>query len=277
MNQVSKLRATFKSRRSPFLSAVHDIKKGFFTYTAVWVVLGWLDIKQRYRRSVLGPFWLTISTSVMVAALGLVYSGLFNQPLKDYLPYLAVGMIVWTLLSTLLNEACAVFIMAEGMIKQVRMPLTVHVLRMVWRNIIIFFHNAVVLIFVLLFFSRGASAALFLIPFALIIIALNGLWLGLILGVFCSRFRDIAPIIANFTQLVFFITPIFWRPEALVNRAWLANLNPFYHFIEIVRSPLLQGNLPIESWEVVISITILLGVLAVFVLTKYRHRVAYWV
>jgi len=265
------------ARKKRIKLLIEDVFSGIFQYSTIWLVLGWLDIKQRYRRSVLGPFWLTISTSIMVAALGLVYSGLFKQSLESYLPYLAVGLIVWTFLSSLLNESCAVFTSAEGMIKQVRLPLTVHVMRMVWRNLIIFFHNAVVLIVVVIFFSKGLSLSLLSIPFALLIIAINGLWIGLILGTFCSRFRDISPIVMNFTQLLFFMTPIFWHKEALVEREWLVQFNPIHHFIEIVRTPILNSTLVVESWSIVGLITIFLGFSAFVVLNKYRHRVAYWV
>lgn len=266
-----------KAKKNRIKLLAEDVFSGLFRFATIWLVLGWLDIKQRYRRSVLGPFWLTISTSIMVAALGLVYSGLFKQALESYLPYLAVGLIVWTLLSSLLNESCAVFTAAESMIKQVRLPLTVHVMRMVWRNLIIFFHNAVVLIVVVMFFSKGLSLSLLSIPFALLIIAINGLWIGLILGTFCSRFRDISPIVMNFTQLLFFITPIFWHREALVEREWLVQFNPIHHFIEIVRTPILNSTLAVESWSIVGLITIFLGFSAFVVLNKYRHRVAYWV
>jgi ABC-type polysaccharide/polyol phosphate export permease len=245
--------------------------------TSLWATLGWQDIKQRYRRSALGPFWLTISTAIMVVALGLVYSGLFNQPLEQYLPFIAVGLIVWTLISTIVNESCSVFIAAEGMIKQIRLPLTVHVCRMVWRNIIVFCHNALILLVVYLTYGKGWHPDLLSLPLALVLIALNGIWVGVVLGAFCTRFRDIAQIVANVVQLMFFVTPIFWRPEALVGRAWLIDFNPVFHFIELVRAPILGTPFPVTSWLVTAGITAFGMLIALAVLARYRHRVAYWV
>lgn len=254
-----------------------ELFSGILHFKSIWHTLGWLDIKQRYRRSVIGPFWLTISTLIMVAALGLVYSVLFNQPLQAYLPYLAVGLIIWTLISTLILESCDVFIAAESMIKQVKLPFTVHVMRMVWRNLIILLHNVVVLVAVVLFFVKSWNLSLMTVPLAILVIAANGLFLGLILGVFCTRFRDIAPIVVNVTQLTFFITPIFWNAEALTERAWVVKYNPIYHFIEIARLPILSGTVPLISWLVVSVITLVLAILAVVVMRHYHHRIAYWV
>jgi len=254
-----------------------DLISGLFRFSTIWKTLGWLDIKQRYRRSVLGPFWLTISTLIMVGALGMVYSVLFKQPLAEYLPYLSVGLIVWALISSLVNESCTFFTEAEVMIKQVRLPFTVHAMRMVWRNVIIFLHNSVVLLAVIIFFVQSWHISLLTIPLAILFIAANGLFLGLILGVLCTRFRDISPIVVNITQLTFFITPIFWRAEELAERAWLVDYNPVHHFIDLVRLPIISSKVPYVSWYVVIAITLLLAVLAITVLRNYRHRIAYWV
>src|SRR2546422_820704 len=98
------------------------------------------------RRSVIGPFWLTISTAVMVSAMGFLYARIFGQDVSTYLPYLAVGLVIWGTISTMANESCTVFTTVEQIIKQVRLPLTTHVCRMVWRNAIIFGHNALILV-----------------------------------------------------------------------------------------------------------------------------------
>lgn len=244
---------------------------------AIWRILAWQDIKQRYRRSVLGPFWLTISTAIMIGALAFVYGGLFHQSLDQYLPFVACGMIVWTLIAAIVNESCTVFIAAEGVIKQVRLPLTLHVCRMVWRNMLIFLHNAVILLLLYICFGHGLALDLLSLPLALVVYAINGVWLGLVLGSYCTRFRDIAPIVANMVQLLFFVTPIMWRPEVLgADRAWVAAYNPLFHFIELVRAPILGEAFPLLSWQIAITISLLGMILAVLTLTGFRHRVAYW-
>lgn len=258
--------------------AVQDILHGLTAYH-VWSLLGWQDIRQRYRRSVLGPFWLTVSTGITVAMFGLLYGTLFRTDIKGYVPFLAVGMVLWGLISTILNEACLVFTSSEQIIKQVRAPLTLHVCRMVWRNLIVFAHNAVILVIVYVVTWNGLHWQLLLIPAALLVYALNGVSAGLIIGVLCTRFRDIAPIILNFVQIAFFATPIMWTPSLLKPHGlmWVAQLNPLEHYLEILRDPLLgMAQVPVFSWAVVAICTVIGLIAAIAVLARYRHRVPYW-
>lgn len=277
--QQFKLGPEAEGADSPFRAAWRDFFEGV-KLVPIWGLLGWHDIRQRYRRSVIGPFWLSISTAIMVGALGFVYSGLFNQDMSKYLPFVAVGLIVWGFISTVFNEATTVFVNSEGMLKQIRLPLTVHVCRMVWRNFIIFAHNAVIIVAVMIWAQTPMTWELILIPAALLIICFNGLNIGLLLGIFCTRFRDIVQLVASLTQLLFFVTPIMWSPAILssrdVDRAWIAEYNPAYHFIEIIRAPILGEPILMHSWTVVLTISIATWLLAMWVLVKFRHRVAYW-
>lgn len=260
---------------TPLALAVRDVISGLRLFP-VWGMLGWHDIRQRYRRSVIGPFWLTISTAIMVMALSFLYSGLFRADMAEYVAYIAVGMIVWTFVSTVSNDACQVFISADGMIKQIRLPFTVHVCRMVWRNLIILAHNAIIIVVIYLAVGAGWHWTLLTLPVAIAVYCINALAIGLVVGVFCTRFRDIVQIIANGIQLLFWVTPIMWKPELLAGRAWIANFNPVYHYIELVRAPLVSTALPTQSWLVVVACTALTCSAAVITLTRFRHRIAYW-
>jgi lipopolysaccharide transport system permease protein len=261
---------------SAFTRAWADIAGGI-AQVPIWGILGWQDIRQRYRRSVLGPFWLTISTGVMISAIAFVYAKLFNQTLEQYIPFVAAGLIVWSLILSIVNEACNVFIAAEGIIKQVRLPLTVHVCRMVWRNFNIFFHNAVILCLIYFFYGQGLRWNIVAVPLGLAVIGLHGVWLGIVFGIFCTRFCDVPLIISNIMQVVFFVSPIMWRPKVLgADRSWIADYNPVYHLIELIRAPFLSEAIPVLSWVVSISTGVLGMVIALLVLKRYRHRVAYW-
>jgi len=243
----------------------------------VWPMLGWLEVKQRYRRSMIGPFWLTLSTAVMVGAMGPLYGRLFGQPLAGYLAYLAVSLVLWMFVSALINEACTAFINAEGYIKQIRLPLTVHVLRVVWKNLIILAHNAVIVVVVLFFFGAGLDWHLFLVPLGVLLVAINGVWLGILLGLVCARFRDIPQIVASLMQVAMFLTPVFWSADMLGRNRWAAELNPLFHFLEIVRRPLLGQSPETLSWGVALGVTVAgFGVTLAF-FQRFRARIAYWV
>src|SRR3954463_1752883 len=107
-------------------NAIADLVSGF-EQRELWITLGWHDIRQRYRRSFVGPFWLTLSMGLMIAGLAYLYAGLMNQNLERYLPYVATGMIVFSLISSLATEGSTVFIGSSQLILQLRAPLSIYV------------------------------------------------------------------------------------------------------------------------------------------------------
>ena len=261
---------------SQALLALFDLVQGLRAYH-LWYLLGWQDIRQRYRRSVLGPVWLTLSMGALVAALGTLYGMLFKVEMAAYVPHLALGFIVWALISSVITEGCHVFIYAESIIKQVGMPLSIHVYRLIWHNLLILFHNAAVFVVVAAIFGVWPGwAGILAIP-GLFLLCLNGLWAVLLLGIISARFRDVPPIIASIVRICFFVTPIIWMPELVPERAMVLEINPFYHLVEVVRAPLL-GKVPaLSSWIAVLSMTIGGWILAFAFFRRYRWRIAYWV
>ena len=256
--------------------AIADVVDGLRS-VRIWPMLGWLDVRQRYRRSVLGPFWLTISTGVMLVVMGPLYGKLFNQDLGTYFAFLATGLVFWQLVAQAIGDSCTAFVAAEGFIKQVKLPLSVHVLRVVWKNLIILFHNMLVVVAVMIYSRPPISAELLLFPAAVLAFAVNAFLFGTVLAVVCARFRDIPLIVANIVQAAFFLTPVLWQPEMLGRHLWTVNLNPFYHFLEIMRAPLLGAPVNPLSWPAVGAITLVGCAMAVAFLSRYRARVAYWV
>ena len=256
--------------------ALDDVRQGL-NRSQLWLMLGWQDIRQKFRRSMLGPFWLTLSTAFMLVALGLVYGTLFKMSLREYFPFLAAGVITWTLISSLVSEGCTTFIASDSLIKQIRLPYTIHACRVVWRNVLIFLHNIVIMVVVMAIFQIWPSPVS-LLSFAagLAIIMLNGVWVALFLGAISARFRDIPPIIASVLQLVFFITPIIWHPALLPGRQRVITFNPFYHFIELLRGPMLNAIPSPTTWAVVIAITLVGWTLTILLLLRARRRIAYW-
>ncbi|MET4186685.1 lipopolysaccharide transport system permease protein [Bradyrhizobium sp. JR7.2] len=268
--------ATWGAGQKSSEMAIADIRDGFAAWR-LWGRMGWNDILQRYRRSVLGPFWLTASMAIMVVALGFLYAELFNTPIRDFLPFFCTGLLVWNLLATFLSEGGMIFTAAESYIKQVRLPYSIYVYRSSWSKIIIFAHNFVIYFGVLAYFGIWPGAtALLAIP-GLILLVLNGTLATVYIGILSARFRDIPPLINSVVQLIFFVTPIMWKPELLHRRAYIADINPFFHLIEIARTPLL-GNVPnLKNYLAVLLITAVNLGLAGLVFTRFRPRIAYWI
>ena len=242
----------------------------------LWWTMAWQEIKQRYKRSLIGPFWITLSTGVMVAAMGPLYGSLFGQSVSGYIQYLALSLIIWTFISSCINEAGSVFIGAESYIKQVALPLTVYVFRAIARNLILLGHNALIILLVLVFLPPRSFSTIWLVPLGLILVIANLFLLMLLLGMLSTRFRDIPQVVANIVQAAFFLSPIIWRVEMLGENRYLADLNPLYHLIEVVRAPLLGDSISKTSWLVVVSLLVILGLLTYLFYNRARARVPFW-
>ncbi|OEY07540.1 sugar ABC transporter permease [Corynebacterium sp. BCW_4722] len=250
----------------------------------LWLQLGWQDIKQRYRRSTLGPLWITIATGVMSLALGLLYSMLFQIDVAVFLPHVTVGFIVWGFISGCIKDGANVFIENEGLIKQLPSALSVHVYRLVWRQLLFLAHNMVIwLLLVLIFRIHLGFNVLWAIP-GLLLLVVNGVWVTMLFGIIATRFRDVAPLLEALVQLLFYVTPIVWTTQTLkeqggevAQRALLAEINPLYHYLEIVRAPLIGQEVAGYHWLVVLICTLVGILVTLFAMKQMRFRVPYWV
>ncbi len=243
----------------------------------IWVMLGTTDILKRYRRSRIGPFWITASMAVLVAGLGIVYSGIFGMAMAEYLPYVAVNFVIWGLISALVNDGCSAFLESESYIKHFSLPKSAYVLRVVFRNLIMTAHNFLIIPVVLLIFATPVRPVIIFVIPALILIILNGLWIGLLLGTLSARFRDIPQTVQSIMQVVFFMTPVVFHSKQLSPDVQsVLDFNPFAACLAIVRDPLL-GNLPHMQDVIVALVCLCVGWLIVLpFFGKFRDRIVYW-
>jgi ABC-2 type transport system permease protein len=266
----------FGAGRSQIKAAFEDVLSGLKQWR-LWISLASLDVKQRYRRAVLGPFWITISMAILVVTLGIVYSGLFKQDVHSFLPYLATGFIVWNFCTGTINDSMTVFVQAEGLIKQGGLPLSLYVFRTIFRNFIINAHNLAVMVLLYIWQPALLNWHLLLLVPGLLLMLMNFAWGSIIIGVFCTRFRDLPQIVANILQILFFVTPVMYRPETLPARlSLLVQLNPFYYLIEAVRAPLLGSSPPHNTYIALTLFFIAGSSLTFWFFGRTRVRIAYW-
>jgi lipopolysaccharide transport system permease protein len=214
--------------------------------------------------------------AVTIGVLGLLWSQIFQLPIASYLPFFAIGLVVWTWISTQINDACTGFTQFEHIIKQTRLPYPAYLLRVGVRNTLILAHNLVVVVVVLLLCGTGWHQVAWLSLVGLALVAVIAMLLSILVAIFCTRYRDFPPLVASLLQVAFFLTPILWEPSALRAKAWLADINPLFHWIEVIRQPLL-GQIPASThylWTV--GSMMLLGMLAVWLLGRHQDRIAYW-
>jgi len=265
-----------KMRNDQVEAARADLARGFGRWR-LWLLLGVNDIRQRYQRSRVGQFWITISMLVTIVALGMVYGLLFRMSLRDYLPSLTLGMIVWALISSMVIEACTVFTGAGIYLQQVPLPKSMFVHRMLVRNLVTFAHNITIIPLVYLAFGILPGWPVLLAPIGLAIVTLNGVWIGLLVGMLCARFRDMPQIVASVMQIAFFVTPVMWRQDQLPpDKSWLVDINPLANLLRLIRDPLM-GHVPTPLAYAMGIALILVGfsvTLPFFV--RYRARIVYW-
>lgn len=242
----------------------------------LWTLLGWQDIQRRYRRSVFGPLWTTLSMAIFVAALGILYAKLFNLRAEIYVPHLTLGFLAWIFMASVISGGCNAFVAAERYIKEIRVPLSTFVYQVVWQNAIMLFYQSLVYAGVALIFDiRPGLTGLFAIA-GLGLILLNAVWVALFVGIVATRYRDIPEIIENVIRIIFFMTPILWMRDMVGVRTELFEFNPFYHFIELLRAPLL-GNAPeVLSWLVAVGFAAVGWPLTFLLFARLKGRVAYW-
>ncbi len=255
--------------------ALLDVVEGFRRWE-LWVAMGVQDVKRRYRRSILGPLWLTLSLAILVAALSLLYGQLLNVPLDRYVPHLALGFIAWQFIHGVVIDSCNVFIGHKGWITNIRWPLSTFVYKMVLQNTLTMAHNALVYVGVAILFGIFAGLPGLLVIPGLVLVFVNAVWVGLLFGAVCARFRDIPQIVQSIMRVAFFVTPVIWMPDQLGTRAHLALYNPFTYFVELIRAPLLGQVPPALTWLLALAVTAVGWLVTWLFFVRFRSRVAYW-
>lgn len=256
--------------------ALRDFKLGISLYR-VWTHLGWVEVKQRYRRSVIGPWWISLSMLIFILMMGIVFSRLFKQSLSEYIPFFTAGFLFWTFISSSTIEAAEIFKSNGGFIQQTNLPFSLYVLKHLVRQVICLMHNAAVYLLVCLFFGINPGKVSFLVFPGFLLLLINVFWVCFLLAIICARFRDMVPIISSCVQIAFFITPISWTPRLMDQNPAILKYNPLVYLLDIVRSPLL-GTYPSMTSFIVTSVMAIIGIsLAFSLFCKVRTRIAYWV
>ncbi len=260
-------------------AVLFDLIEGFERWH-LWRALAWKDIRGRYRRTVIGPFWTALNTAIFVAALGAVYALVWHQSVSAYLPYLAAGYISWYLFLMIVNESGMALITEAETVKAIRVPYSVFIFRVITRNVIVFLHNLAVYVIAALLLQVHWGWNLLLLPVGLLFVLPNFYWIALLLATVCARFRDIIQLVANVTNILFFVTPIFWKASEL-KHSWIATLlivraNPAYRFVEVLRAPLLGQAPSLGTYYYLLLLMVLGGGATFLLLRRVYGRIPYW-
>jgi ABC-type polysaccharide/polyol phosphate export permease len=256
-----------------------NINFKYFKNIRLPFVWGANDIKQRYRRSIIGPFWITITNLIFIVCLSLIYHKLFNIDFNFFILWLATGIIPWYLVSSQVNDGMICVIEAENIVKSIPINLNTIFLRVTLRNFLIFFHNVIIIIILSLFFKANIFFLLFTFPLIILIYSSILFPVCGILAIFATRYRDIISMVNSLIQLIFLISPIIWHPSLLNTGRlnYIIELNPIYHFLEIFRSPILYGKFPINSYIFIFIVSLFLNMIFIYFYKKKKVKVVFWI
>ncbi len=245
--------------------------------SSFWISLAWNDILQRYRGSLLGPLWLTISSGVFIFGLGPLYSALFGLDVKTYLPFMAVGLLIWTFITGTINESCRAFLDNAAIMKQIKIPRTLFLFQIIARNFIILLHATPIYIAVFVYCGLSLNAAMLQFFVGLALLFANLFWISLFLSMICTRYRDVTQIIGSILQLGFFLTPIIWNPRTHSAPSWIIDLNPLYALIQLLRAPLLGESLTAPVLGMAFICLVFGSGVTAKLFIRRRKQIIYWV
>jgi len=255
--------------------ALRDLRASVQRIGLAWS-LAWHDVVSRYRGSILGPFWITLSMGLMVAGIGLLNARLFHAPLHDFIPFVASGIVFFGVISGVINEGCETFVNASGMLSQTSLPMFTFVWRTVLRNLINLGHNLVIIVAVIVYFGFWRTLNLPVAVLGFLMLLVNASWVGMLVAIASARFRDIPQIVASVMQFALFMTPVWWQPARLGKAHPFLQFNPFYHMLEGVRAPLLNEHAAPHTYTILTVMAVLGWAVTFAVFTRTRRRIVHY-
>ncbi|MBW8880279.1 MAG: ABC transporter permease [Asticcacaulis sp.] len=259
-----------------YKKAFLDLTRGLTLYR-VWLFQAWHEMSAKYKRTLLGPFWMAASTVVQAICLSLVWGLLMKRDMHEILPYILGGLICFALAGFMLSDGPSIFTGFTGMIRNHANPYTYYVFELVAKAILTFAHNVVVFYIVCACVGAVSVPHWSLLLGLPIVIVCMCTW-GTVVGLIAARFRDLALLLPYIGQLLMYLSPVMWRMGDISSeRAKIAQFNPFYGVLEIIRAPLLGQMAPPHAWALAIG-TAAVGVIVwLAVYPPLRKRIPFWV
>ena len=257
-------------------AAIDDLIKGAAMWR-IWLSLSWEDLKATYRRSLLGVVWVALGFAIFVFAKVLIFSAMFRSAQNPYYyAYLVTGFFAWRFISAGINSSPLVFVKSEGWIKNDSLPLSIYAYRAVAKDFFTVSFNTIVVIAAYIYLKTEIGPYFLMTIPAIAVIILNMIWVKLFLGVISARYRDVAHLVQSVMAVMLFLSPIFWMPEQIGDLFKYLYWNPIFHFMEILRNPIIDQELNLNSWVFVGVVTVVGWIAALGVYSAFRRRVVFW-
>ncbi len=245
----------------------------------IWIRLGLQDVRLKFRRSAVGVAWIFVNLAVLVSSIGFIYANLLGQDTREFIPYLTIGMILWGYLTSSIVEGGNAFVHSEGYIRQISLPIYVYILRFFVSISVTAMISMVAYLAVALLYSVPIGAGtLYAVPGLLMVMAASLLFIT-IFAHLNARFRDVAHLASVGMQVLFYVTPVIFPARLLRQRtdlAYVVDLNPMFHLIEVVRRPLLtNGPAELQNYAATALVLAVLAVAAGIVIAMNQRRIVF--
>lgn len=244
----------------------------------VWLQIASDEIRDRYRRSTLGPLWASITMGVQAAVTAFVLGFLFGNELERFAPFITISLILWNFIMAVVIEGANTFISVADRILQIKRPFSYYIYLGIWRNILLLGHSMIVFFITVVIFGLWPGWTYLMAIPGFLLLLLNLSWMSLFSATLSVRFRDVPLIVQNSFTLLFWLTPILYDPKQLHSTIQIiVNLNPLTHVVEVARAPFLLGTPTLENW-IVSGVLAVAGWAVTFLLfARTRHRISFWV
>ncbi|MEO1206515.1 MAG: ABC transporter permease [Pseudomonadota bacterium] len=243
----------------------------------LWLRTGWFTIVQGYSRTVLGPLWHTLGLAAFVVVMGTIWGVILKQDPSTYYKYVTVSLMIWMLISSMITGGSGILINGHATALSMRFPYVAFAFGHVWQSLLLFAHHLILYVFVMVGTQSSPGFGVLLAIPALVLILANGVWMSMLCGMLCLRRRDLGPLAGSAMQVMMFVTPVFWPKDMLgPELAWATDLNPLFHFVQIIRQPLLGEPVAIESWYWAVASLIIGTIVTMALYGRYRRHMAYW-
>ena len=245
----------------------------------LWTRLAVMDIRESYRRSLIGALWILISFGMFIAVKIFIFGSFVSDDIgaRVFTAHVVFGFWLWLFISDCLIDGANVFVRSRNWILGTDISLGVFVFQSISR-IALRFTFAFPVVVAILIMDQWVPHVLWLTSLlGVIVFFLNAVWVHIFFGILCSQYRDFGYFLQALLRVLFFLTPILYLPSQLGSRAFVMQYNPLTHYIATVRDPIVSGVFPVFAWQIVGIITICGWGVALYALSKHGRRVAFWV
>lgn len=256
---------------------ITDLKNGF-RRSRLWKRLAVLELKTRYQGAFIGTFWILLTLILKVGMLSLVYAMVLQKDIKEYVMFLALGVLTWNFISAAIISSGTVFTKAGTFLQQMKLPHSIFVLQNIYREtlvLVLYQLFAIPLVIVIKGFDFISITWLWAL-LGYVVIVLNAFFVNMWLGWLAVRFRDVQPFLSSVVMILFLVTPVLWPPPPGFADSILFQLNPFYHLLELIRAPILYNEIPVTSFMVGLGCLLFNIFICIIFYPRVRDRLVLW-